>query len=155
MSPKAEITFTSRQKIAIALALLLISLIFSARTAGASATRTQKALSHNSLRAMARVYMASGSYDKAQPLLESALDLARTSNAPDSDLCACTLDLAYLYKNQGKLAEAETTCLAGLDLQEKVYSPKHPYVTYTLRILSEIYRAQGRYQQAADALERA
>jgi tetratricopeptide (TPR) repeat protein len=155
MTPGDNKPTTNRQRIIVALVLLSSSFVIPIGTAGARAKRAKKTYSHSSLRAMSRVYMASGNYDKAQPLLESALDLARTSNAPDSDLCACTLDLAYLYKNQGKLAEAETICLAGLDLQEKVYSPKHPYVAYTLRILSEIYRGQGRYREAADSLERA
>ena len=155
MMAEAKTLFTRRQRVIIAAVLLCTSSVLPVGAAGAKATQAKKARTHASLRAMARVYMASGSYDKAQPLLESALDLARTSNAPDSDVCACAIDLAYLYKNQGKLGEAETMCLSGLELQEKVYSPKHPYVAYTLRILGEIYRAQGRYREAVDSLERA
>ncbi len=104
---------------------------------------------------MARVYMASGGYEKARPFLERALNLAELTNASDSEMSACMLDLAYLYKNQGRLAEAETACLSGLELQEKAYSQSHPYVAYTLRILSEIYSRQARYQEAVDTLERA
>jgi tetratricopeptide (TPR) repeat protein len=155
MTPEDNKPTTSLQKVIVVLVLLSSSLVIPSSAAGAKATRTTKAYSHTSLRAMARVYMATGSYGKAQPLLENALDLARASNAPDSEVCACTLDLAYLYKSQGKLAEAETTCLSGLQLQEKVYSPKHPYVAYTLRILGEIYRRQRRYREASDSLERA
>ncbi len=155
MMAEAKRPFTRRQRIIVTTVLLCASLVLPVGTAGAKATQPRKVLTHTALRAMARVYIASGNYDKAQPLLESALDMARTLNAPDSDVCACELDLAYLYKNQGKLGEAETMCLSGLELQEKVYSPNHPYVTYTLRILSEIYRRQGRYREAADSLERA
>ena len=104
---------------------------------------------------MARVYMASGGYEKAQPFLVKALDLARETKASDSETSACMLDLAYLYKNQGRLAEAEATCLSGLELQIKAYSRSHPYVAYTLRILSEIYFKQARYREAVEALERA
>lgn len=155
MMTEAKRPFTRRQRIIIAVVLVCSSFTLPVGTAGARIAQAKKIYTHTSLRAMARVYMASGSYDKAQPLLESALDLAKTSNAPDSDVCACTLDLAYLYKSQGKLGEAETICLLGLELQEKVYSPRHPYVAYTLRILGEIYRRQGRYREAADSLERA
>ncbi len=153
MAPGGKNQTTRRQMRIIAVVLLCSSFTLPIGTAGARVAK--KIYTHTSLRAMARVYMASGSYDKAQPLLESALDMARTSNAPDSDVCACTLDLAYLYKNQGKLGEAETMCLSGLELQEKVYSSRHPYVAYTLRILGEIYRKQGRYQEATVSLERA
>lgn len=108
-----------------------------------------------SLRSMARIYMASGGYTKAQPFLEKALHLARQRSAPETEESACMLDLAYLYKNQGKLAAAETMCLSGLALQQKAYDPNHPYVAHTLRILCEIYRRQGRYEPAASALEHA
>ena len=45
------------------------------------------------LRTMARVYMAYGDYAKAQPLVEQALSLARTTNASDSELSLCLIDL--------------------------------------------------------------
>ena len=112
-------------------------------------------LSCASLRSMARIYMASGGYEKAQPFLQRALDLAQGQNDSDLEICACMLDLAYLYKSQGKLTEAERMCRSGLELQEKIYRENHPYVAYTLRILSEIYRGQARYQEAQSTLQRA
>ena len=155
MLVRAKAPLTKLQLLIIILVWLLNSFAIPVKVAGAGATRPGKAYSHTSLRAMARVYMASGSYDKAQPFIESALDLAKSTHAPDSDVCACALDLAYLYKNQGKLAEAETICLTGLELQQGVYGPKHPYVALTLRILSDIYKEQGRFRDATDSLERA
>jgi len=131
------------------------SIVLSMGTVSAWATQLKRAYSCGSLRSMARVYMASGGYEKAQPFLERALNLAKETNASDCEVSACMLDLAYLYKNQDRLAEAETMCLSGLELQEKAYSQSHPYVAYTLRILSEIYRRQARYQEAVDTLERA
>jgi tetratricopeptide (TPR) repeat protein len=136
-------------------ALICISLVFSIGIRSAPATPVKRAYSCGSLRSMARVYMASGGYEKAQPFLVKALNLARETNASDSEMSACMLDLAYLYKNQGRLVEAETICLSGLELQEKAYSQSHPYVAYTLRILSEIYRMQARYSEAVNTLERA
>jgi tetratricopeptide (TPR) repeat protein len=153
MIQEAKTPLTRLQKTIIVGVLVCSSFILPVGTAGARTANANK--NHTSLRAMARVYMASGSYDKAQPLLATALDLAKASNAPDSDVCACALDLAYLYKNQGRLDEAETICLSGLELQEKVYSPTHPFVAYTLRILGEIYRRQGRFREATDSLDRA
>jgi len=152
MLVRAKAPLTKLQLLIIILVWLLNSFALPAKVTGA--IKPAKAYTHTSLRAMARVYMASGSYDKAQPFLENALDLAKSANAPDSDVCACALDLAYLYKNQGKLAEAETICLTGLELQQGVYGPKHPYVALTLRILSDIYKGQGRFREAADCLER-
>jgi tetratricopeptide (TPR) repeat protein len=122
---------------------------------GAGASAAKQTHSTVALRSMARVYMACGSYDKAQPLLETALDQAQKTNASDSELCACLIDLAYLYKEQGNLDQAETMCRLGLALQEKIHQPNHPYVAHTLRILSEICRGLGRYEEAESTLERA
>ena len=137
------------------LVLLCACLVFCDRALGAGKTPAEEAHSSAALRSMARVYMACGGYEKAQPLLERALNLAQTTNAPDSQVCACLIDLAYLYEQQGNLGQAETMCRLGLELQEKVHNPNHPYVAYTLRILSEICRGQGRYHEARSTLERA
>jgi len=118
-----------------------------------TSTSAANVRSTGSLRSMARIYMASGGYDKAQPLLESALALAKRADASDSEMCACVLDLAFLYKNQGRLAEAEEMCRLGLELQKKVNGPNHPHVAHTLRIMSQIYQGQVRYDRAADSLE--
>lgn len=146
---------TSLQILIIILVLLFSSFVLPQSATGARTGPTAKAYSHDSLRGMARVYMASGSYEKAQPFLESALDRAISTKASDSDVCACMLDLAYLYKNQGNLVEAEKLCLTGLELQQHIYGSKHPYVALTLRILSDIYKGQDRFKEATESLERA
>jgi tetratricopeptide (TPR) repeat protein len=146
---------TGLQILIIVLVLLFSSFVLPRSATGAKGDPAAKAYTHASLRAMARVYMASGKYAKAQPLLESALELATSTKAPDSDVCVCTLDLAYLYKNQGNLFKAEKMCLTGLELQEHIYGRKHPYVALTLRILSDIYKGHGRLQEATKSLERA
>jgi tetratricopeptide (TPR) repeat protein len=115
----------------------------------------KKTPSPRTLRAMARVYMAYGEYEKAQPLAEQALISAKNKNASDSELCSCLIDLAYLYNELGRLEDAEKMCVLGLKLQEKVYYEKHPYIAHTLTNLSSIYQAQGRYQKAKAALNRA
>ena len=138
------------------LVLLFTCLIFSSDVLAAQARpRPQNTQSSLALRLMARVYMACGDYQKAQPLLETALKQAQVTNVSDSELCACLIDAAYLYKEQGNLSQAETLCRLGLSLQEKIHNPNHPYVADTLRILSEICRGQGRYQEAQSTLERA
>ena len=135
--------------------IILLILSGSLLLSHASAASVQRANSCSSLRSMARVYMASGGYEKAQPFLVKALLLAQQTNASDTEVSSCMLDLAYLYKSQGKLAEAEKVCRSGLELQEKAYGQIHPYIAYTLRILSEIYRNQARYREATESLQRA
>jgi tetratricopeptide (TPR) repeat protein len=109
----------------------------------------------NSLRLKARVYMAYGDYAKAQPLVEQALASARTNNACYSELSSCLLDVAWLYRHQGRLADAKKMCKQGLRLQEELYSKNHPNVACTLRILGSIYQAQGKYRHARRVLNRA
>ena len=145
-------SITHRNIKRLALALFCSSLFPGLGLASASAEAMG---SSASLRSMARIHMASGRYGKAQPLLEKALHMAQETHAPESEACACMLDLAYLYKNQDRLTEAETMCRSGLALQQKTYPQNHPYMAHTLRILSDIYRRQARYQEAASALERA
>lgn len=107
------------------------------------------------LRMMARVYTACGAYSEARLLAQKALETAKTQNASDPELCACRLDLAYLYNEVGEYDEAEVQCRQGVELQQKLYSEKHPDVASALRIMSAIFRAQGRYEDARTALEQA
>ena len=111
--------------------------------------------SSKTLRSIARIYMSYGDYAKAQPFAEQALTLAKKTNASESESYLCLTDLAYLYKNQNKLTDAEKMCKLGLKLQKKVLYDKHPYVAYTLRTLSSIYKEQGRYKEAGSALDKA
>jgi len=136
---------------AAALSIILLNSSF----AGESPAINRASLSTKTLRSMARVYMAYGDYAKAQPLAEQALASAKTKSAADSELCLCMIDLAYLYINQNRLDEAEQLCIAGLNLQEKIYTKDHPYVAYTLRTLGAIYRDQGKFTQAWASINRA
>jgi len=111
--------------------------------------------SSKTLRSIARIYMSYGDYAKAQPFAEKALTSAKKINASESELYLCLTDLAYLYKNQNRLTEAEKMCQTGLELQKKVLYDKHPYVAQTLRTLSSIYEEQGRYSEARAALDKA
>ncbi len=137
------------------LVLFFTCLVLCGGALGVQPTPAKQSQSCLALRSMARVYMACGDYQKAQPLLETALKQAQATNVSDSELCACLIDSAYLYKEQGNLSQAETMCRLGLAMQEKIHHANHPYVADTLRILSEICRGQGRYEEAESTLARA
>lgn len=123
--------------------------------ASEKAKLNKKHSSSKTLRSMARVYMAYGEYAKAQPLAEKALTLAKRNEVSDSELAMCLIDLATLYKNQNKLVDAEKMCELGLQLQKKVLYKNHPYLAYTLSILSSIYCERDNYYQARSALDNA
>jgi len=137
--------------ILLALGLVLLN----SSVANGKPRPVKKTPSSRTLRSMARVYMAYGEYAKAQPLAEKALTSAKIKGAADSELAMCLIDLATLYKNQGKLLNAEKMCESGLCLQEKVLYKNHPYLAYTLSTLSSIYCEQGKYYKSRSALDNA
>ncbi|MHC4721607.1 MAG: tetratricopeptide repeat protein, partial [Planctomycetota bacterium] len=154
MAPTA---FPPKQQYIRSLAFILIcgiALIRPAPAEGQSAL-SRTAHSANALRSMARVYMAVGEYAKAQPLAEQAVALARSGGVSDAELSLCMIDLAWLHREQARLADAEKMCIEGLELQEKAYGRDHPYVAYTLRILASVYQDSGKYRLAAPVLDRA
>lgn len=107
------------------------------------------------LRMMARAFTACGAYSEARLLAQRALEIAEAQGASDPELCACRLDLAYLYAELGEYDRAEVQCKQGLALQRRFYSEKHPDVAAALKIMSAILREQGRYEDARIILERA
>ena len=134
---------------------IILSILFVSGPAEAKTLQAKRQISSRALRAMARVYMAYGEYDKAQPLAERALSYAKKNNAPDSELSACLIDLAWLYRYQGKLLQAQDFCREGLQLQQKALGPEHPYVAYTLRTQASIYQELAQYPLAAESLDNA
>jgi len=135
------------------LVLILSLVLVGTSIAGGKAIPNRKRLSSKTLRSMARIYMAYGEYKKAQPLAEKALTSAKTEQSSDYELAMCLIDLATLYKNQGRLLDAEKMCQLGLDLQKKVLYKNHPHLAYTLSILSSIYYEQDKLNQAWSALD--
>lgn len=115
----------------------------------------KKRKSPKTLRSLARVYMAYGKYDKAKPLAEQAFHLASSVRDNDIELSGCYGDLAYLYKNLGQLEKAEQMCKKGMQLQKQAYFENHPYVAYSLKTLSGIYRDQQKYTEAENSLNEA
>ena len=63
-------------------------------------------------------------------------------------------NLAVLYRNQGKYAEAEPLLKWALDIQEKALGPDHPNVARSLNNLADIYSNQGKYAEAEPLYKR-
>lgn len=151
-------SFQRQNRIAIRILILVTisaSIFFMTPPANAKTAPVKRHFSCRALRAMARVYMAYGEYQKAQPLAEKALEYAKDNDVPDSELSTCLIDLAWLYRYQGKLTQAQQFCRDGLQLQQKALGPEHPYVAYTLRTLASIHQDQAQYPLAAESLDHA
>jgi CHAT domain-containing protein/Flp pilus assembly protein TadD len=63
-------------------------------------------------------------------------------------------NLALLYHNQGRYAEAEPLYQRSLAIREKALGRDHPYVATSLNNLAELYRSQGRYGDAEPLYQR-
>jgi len=146
-------------KVKVILLISLCILLFSGGCAfsngnPAAVQHSKKELSPATLRSMARVYMAYGQYDKAEPLALRALAVAERNNL-DDQRPLCLIDLAYVYCNTGRLELAELKCAESLELLEQIYGGVHPHAAYTLRTLASVYQQQAKYTQAQAALEQA
>ena len=64
-------------------------------------------------------------------------------------------NLALVYQEQGRYAEAEPLFKRALAIYEKALGPEHPDVATILNNLAFVYRAQGRYAEAEPLFVRA
>jgi tetratricopeptide (TPR) repeat protein len=147
----------SRVQISIIIVSVITILFCSPPSGGAiaaPATR-EKIPSCRIYRVMARAYMAYGEYNKAMPLAEKALALAQQRSVSNEELSACLLDLAYIYTNLDRFADAEQFCKLGISVQKEFYYDRHPYVAYSLRTLAAIYQGQGKISEAKETMRQA
>jgi len=130
----------------IVIFIMAVIYVRSAKAANESDACTSKAL-----QTLARICMSKGEYEKAEMLIDRALNAASS----DEDKSCCLIDRAWVYKNQGRFEQAGQSCLLGLQLQQQLYYANHPYIAYTLRILGSIYQAQGDFRSAAESFDTA
>ena len=63
---------------------------------------------------------------------------------PEHASVTTSLNLALLYDNQGRYADAEPFYQRALTISEKALGPGHPHVAGSLNDLADVYRAHGR-----------
>ncbi len=64
-------------------------------------------------------------------------------------------NLALLYRNQGRYANAQPLLKRALAIHEKALGPGHPSVATSLNNLADLYERQGRYADAEPLYKRA
>jgi len=64
-------------------------------------------------------------------------------------------NLALVYDNQGKYAEAEPLYKRALVIAEKALGPEHPHVAQSLNNLGGLFATQGKYAEAEPLFKRA
>ncbi|MFC1834463.1 tetratricopeptide repeat protein [Thermodesulfobacteriota bacterium] len=95
-----------------------------------------------------------GNYTEAEEIANEALEEAKKNYGPDSMLASRALvNVALVYRNQGKYSEAEAIykrILEGKHGKYPYFSVAHP----ALQGLSVLYSAQGNYAEAISIAER-
>jgi tetratricopeptide (TPR) repeat protein len=97
---------------------------------------------------MGKVYQNLGLYGEAAPLLEHALELGRTLGDENPEVSASLVNLAGLYTDQAKYAQAESLLTRALAIREETAGGKHPDVAEVLHDLAVTYMRSGRYAEA-------
>ncbi len=98
---------------------------------------------------MADVYRNLGALDRAEQLLEQAVNIRRRIlgvEAPDT-LRAMSL-LGYIYNLRDKTEEAEKLLTSALVAERRRLGENHPNTLKTLANLANLYDSQGRYQES-------
>ena len=94
---------------------------------------------------MGRTYERLGLYDKARPLEEEALQLARQAHGPEHVLVAQSLNnLGVLLRMQGHFAESQPLIEQSLAMRRRLLGSEHADVAITLVELARVLKDRGR-----------
>jgi non-specific serine/threonine protein kinase/serine/threonine-protein kinase len=104
---------------------------------------------------MGRVYESLGLYQRANLLLEKALEIARSNlGGEHPDVAKYQLALAWLYRFQGRGKEAIPLCRSALALLEKNPGTVPTDMARAVHIMAVLLRDKGDYEEARALFER-
>ncbi|MEE8199617.1 MAG: tetratricopeptide repeat protein, partial [Candidatus Acidoferrales bacterium] len=95
-----------------------------------------------------------GRYAEAEKLWLAALKEAETFGGEDPRLATSLNNLAAIYDEQGKYAQAEPLYQRALAIREKTLGPELPELATSLNNLALLYDNQGKYAQAEPLYQR-
>jgi non-specific serine/threonine protein kinase/serine/threonine-protein kinase len=103
---------------------------------------------------MGQVYHSLGLLTTAARLKERALEVARQMpDQREADVAGMELELAWLYRFQGRLTDAIALCRDGLARREKAYGHTHYETARAVRLLGILLRDAGDFPEAQRLLE--
>jgi CHAT domain-containing protein len=88
-----------------------------------------------------------GDYSSAAANLTAALKEAEAFGETDQRLALTLNNLAVVYREQGRYAEAEQLSRRSLAIRERALGPEHPDVGGSLNNLAALFHVQGRYAE--------
>lgn len=107
-------------------------------------------------RTLGDVYQKLGNLEKADSLLQTALDQRRSRLGPGhANVAESMIDLALLRADQAKLEEAERLARGGLDISKRTHPVGHPAIAAALEALGKVLEERGAYDQAIQVLKEA
>lgn len=97
---------------------------------------------------LALLYLRSGLYAEAEPLLQKTLSILERRSDYVSAMATVLNNLAELYRAQGKYPKAEPLYQKSLAIREQALGKNHPDVAASLNNLAGLYYVQGNYAKA-------
>jgi tetratricopeptide (TPR) repeat protein len=110
----------------------------------------------NALNQQVNQLIEQGKYQKAVPISERAVEIAKRVRGPDQSETAEALNnLGLISRKVGDYTKAEPLYQEALRIRQKVLGPEHPDTATSLDNLGELYGAMGRYTRAEPFLQEA
>jgi serine/threonine-protein kinase len=102
------------------------------------------------------IYEKLGKFDRADPLLTSALEQRKKLFGPDSpEVAESMVALGLLRDSQAKLDDAEKLVRQGLDIDQRRLPPNHPAIAKATATLGKVLGDRGQFDQAIQVLDTA
>lgn len=100
-------------------------------------------------------YLLQRDYEKADPLIQRALQIKEKTLGKNHPSTAITLNtLALMYRLQERYDEAESLYQRSFEIVNTSFGKDHPQVAAALNNLAELYKIQGRDEEANSLYQR-
>ena len=120
----------------------------------AQALNRDPAIQADLYQTLATVYQSFGNFDRAESLLNSALEIRRTVFGRDSQEAAdALLHLGLLRYDQGRLPDAERLIGDALAMDRRRFPAGHPAVARAMSALGKVLEDAGDNQKAIEVLQ--
>jgi len=107
------------------------------------------------LNELSRLLIRQSAFDRAEPVLERLLAIARRKGERHADVATALAGLAAAKRGLGDHAAAEPLYRQALAIREEVLAPSHMGIVITMEQLSETCASRGNVAEALSLLQRA